>query len=382
MRVVVTGMGLCSGLGNLSQSWQALLAGKTAIRLRQPFSDLLVIPVAMLGKYPLNLESWRSPLVNDVLVDAKLTKPLKNCAVVVGSSRGFQGKIEAINQKYRGGNQQLLEDWLELLPQQLAIATARQIGSAGSLLAPMGACTTGLWALCQGFELLRRGDCERVLVGAIESPITRLSIAGFQKMGAMATQGCFPFDKNREGLVLGEGGAMLMLETFTSARRRKAKIYGEILGWSFTCDAYHVSAPQKSHLPAQRAIAQCLTRANLTPNQVDHIHPHGTSTKLNDQAEAQMIAELFPHRPWVSGSKGATGHSLGASGIMSAAFSLMMLRSQTLFPCVGLRNPEFDLNFVWQSQPEIIHHALCLSFGFGGQNGAIALRFEDEFLAG
>ncbi len=331
VRVVVTGMSLCSGLGNLTQSWQSLLAGKTAIQLRQPFTDLPVIPVAMLGKYPLNLEAWRSPLVEQVLADAKLTKPLKDCAVVVGSSRGFQGEIEGINENYRRKNDSNLENWLELLPQQLAIATARHIGSTGALLAPMGACTTGLWSLCQGFELLQRGDCEQALVGAIESPITRLSIAGFQKMGAMATQGCFPFDKNREGLVLGEGGAMLMLETLASARRRQAKIYGEILGWSFTCDAHHVSAPQKSHLPAQRAIAQCLERSGLEPTQIAHIHPHGTSTKLNDQAEAQMITELFPHRPWVSGSKGATGHSLGASGILSAAFSLMMLRSQTLF---------------------------------------------------
>jgi 3-oxoacyl-[acyl-carrier-protein] synthase II len=193
-------------------------------------------------------------------------------------------------------------------------------------------------------------------------------------MGALAKTGCFPFDQNREGLVLGEGGAMLMLETLTSAQKRQAKIYGEMLGWSFTCDADHVSAPQKTHRAAVRAIAQCLQRSGLRPEEIDHIHPHGTSTRLNDQAEAEMITALFPQRPWVSGSKGATGHSLGASGIISAAFTLMLLESQTLFPNVGLKNAAFDLNFVRQAQAQLIQTALCLCFGFGGQNGAIAFQ--------
>ena len=370
VRVVVTGMSLCSGLGNLAQSWQGLLAGKSAIQLRQPFLELPVIPVAMLGKYPLSLEAWRSQLVSELLEDARLKAPLRDCGIVVGSSRGFQGEIEQLNQSPEAD----LSGWLKLLPQQLAIATAHQVRSEGNLLAPMGACTTGLWALCQGFELLQRGDCKQVIVGSIESPVTQLSIAGFQKMGALANSGCYPFDTEREGLVLGEGGAMLLLETFESAERRQAKIYGEILGWSFTCDAHHISAPQRSHQPALRAIAQCLERSGLEPTQIDHIHPHGTSTKLNDQAEAAMISELFPQRPWVSGSKGATGHSLGASGIISAAFSLMMLRSQTIFPCVGLNHPGFDLNFVRKSQSESLNHALCFSFGFGGQNGVIAFK--------
>jgi 3-oxoacyl-[acyl-carrier-protein] synthase II len=391
VRVVVTGMGLRCGLGDLATAWQGLLRGDTAIRLRQPFTDLSIIPVAMLDKFPADLELLRRELVAAVLADAGLQgeneqvndlhhdPKLKNCAVVVGSSRGFQGTIEGLNQARLDGDSAGLAQWLQWLPHQLAIATARQIGSGGSLLAPMGACTTGLWALCQGFELLQQGNCQQVLVGAVESPVTRLSITGFQQIGAMASSGCFPFDRQREGLVLGEGGAMLFLETLSSAQARQAKIYGEILGWSFTCDAHHVSAPRKNYQPAIRAIAQCLARSGLDPAQIDHIHPHGTSTRLNDQAEATIIAKLFPQRPWVSGSKGATGHSLGASGILSAAFSLMMLRSQTVFPCVGLNDPAWDLNFARQAEVTPIKNALCLSFGFGGQNGAIALRtYEDD----
>ncbi|MGB2924882.1 MAG: beta-ketoacyl-ACP synthase [Limnothrix sp.] len=371
VRVVVTGVGLRCGLGDLAAAWQNLLAKKTAIQLRQPFGDLPIIPAAMLGKDPADLAALRRALVTAVLRDAGLSAPLDDCGVVVGSSRGFQGKLERLNRNYRDPE---LADWLNLLPHSLAIATAQQISSTSAVLAPMGACTTGTWAICQGFELLQQGRCERVLVGALESPITRLSIAGFQKMGALATTGCLPFDQNREGLVLGEGGAMLMLETLEAAQNRDANIYAELLGWSFTCDAHHVSAPKSNHQPAMTAIAQCLERSNLQPADIDHIHPHGTSTRLNDLAEAEIIAALFPHRPWISGSKGATGHSLGASGIISAAFTMMLLRSQTLFPCVGLENPAFDLNFVRQAQAASVQNALCLSFGFGGQNGAIAFR--------
>ena len=134
-----------------------------------------------------------------------------------------------------------------------------------------------------------------------------------------------------------------------------------------------MSAPEQNHQAAIRAIAQCLARSGLKPADIDHIHPHGTSTRLNDQAEATIIKTLFPHRPFVSGSKGATGHTLGASGALGVAFSLLMLREQRLFPCVGLARPEFDLNFVSQAQNYPLRNALCLSFGFGGQNGAIAL---------
>ncbi|NJN73474.1 MAG: beta-ketoacyl-ACP synthase, partial [Limnothrix sp. RL_2_0] len=244
-RVVVTGIGLRCGLGNLVTAWQNLLPGKTAIQLRQPFADLPVIPVAMFDKYPVDLETLRQDLVTDVLQDAGLVDPLPDCGVVVGSSRGFQGKLERLNQDRLAGKLTELEGWLQFLPHHLAIATAQQIGSTGANLVPMGACTTGIWSMCQGFELLQRGTCEQVLVGALESPVTRLSIAGFQKMGALANTCCFPFDQNRQGLVLGEGGAMVMLETLASAQKRRAKIYGEMLGWSFTCDADHVSAPQK-----------------------------------------------------------------------------------------------------------------------------------------
>ncbi|MBV5261766.1 beta-ketoacyl-ACP synthase [Synechococcus moorigangaii CMS01] len=374
VRVVVTGLGLRCGLGDRLQAWQRLQQRESAIQLRQPFPDLPVLPVAMLGKEPVDLEALRRSLVTLTLADAGLGQPLVNCGVVIGSSRGFQGQWERLRYGYQRGDHKALARWLAYLPNQLAIASAQQIGAQGPVLAPMGACTTGMWAIAQGFELLQRGDCPQVLAGAVESPITPLSITGFQKMGALATTGCFPFDQRREGLVLGEGGAMFLFETLESAQQRHAKIYGEILGWSFTCDAHHMSAPQEHHQIAMKAIAQCLDRTSLKPEDIDHIHPHGTSTRLNDQAEAAMIEALFPHRPFVSGSKGATGHTLGASGALGVAFSLLMLKEQRLFPYAGLEQPEFDLNFVTKAQDYSLQNTLCFSFGFGGQNGAIALH--------
>lgn len=370
----MTGLGLRCSLGDRLQAWEKLQRGDSAIQLRQPFPGLSVLPVAMLGKEPVDLEALRRSLVDMTLADAGLGQPLEKCGVVIGSSRGFQGQWERLRSSYQQRDHKELGNWLAYLPHQLAIASAQQIGSRGIVLVPMGACSTGMWAIAQGFELLRRGDCDQVLVGAVESPVTPLSITGFQKMGALATTGCFPFDQRREGLVLGEGGAIFLLETLESAQQRNAKIYGEILGWSFTCDAHHMSAPQGNYLVAMKAIAQCLERAGLEPENIDHIHPHGTSTRLNDQAEATMIETLFPQRPFVSGSKGATGHTLGASGALGVAFSLLMLREQRLFPCVGLEQPEFDLNFVPKAQHHLLRNALCLSFGFGGQNGAIALQ--------
>jgi 3-oxoacyl-[acyl-carrier-protein] synthase II len=192
-------------------------------------------------------------------------------------------------------------------------------------------------------------------------------------MGALAKRGAFPFDRRRDGLVLGEGGAVLVLETAELAEARGARIYGRILGVGLTADGYHVSAPEPSSGGAIAAVRTCLQRSGLPPESIDFIHTHGTATRLNDQNEAHLIRALFPAEVAICSSKGATGHTIGASGALGVALCLMALQHQLLPPCVGLREAEFDLNFVTQPAPTAVTHALCLSFGFGGQNGAIAL---------
>ncbi|NEP61834.1 MAG: beta-ketoacyl-ACP synthase, partial [Symploca sp. SIO2G7] len=271
------------------------------------------------------------------------------------------------------GQRTNLENWLELLPHQAAIATARQVGTFGPVLAPMAACSTGIWAIAQGFELIQTGCCQQVIAGAVEAPITRLTIAGFDKMGVLATTGAYPFARHREGLVLGEGAAVLILESADLALSREVPVYGQLLGFGLTSDAAHATSPSPDRQSAIAAVKQCLERSYITPAAIDYIHAHGTGTRLNDQNEAELIQKLFPQGVPVSSTKGATGHTLGASGALGAAFCLMALKHQVLPPCVGLQESDFDLDLVITPRQCEVQRILNFSFGFGGQNAVMAL---------
>ena len=377
MDVVVTGIGLLSALGSLTSSWQSLLQGKSGIGLHQPFPELPPYPLGLINCQPIELTNLTKLVVAAALKDAKLAIPLPECGVVIGSSRGAQAHWEHLATIQNNSNCLLpipnSLPWLETLPHQAAIATARYLGTTAPVLAPMAACATGIWAIARGFELIQTGECQRVIAGAVEAPITRLTLAGFERMGALAKTGCYPFDWRREGLVLGEGGAVFVLETAELALSRGANIYGQILGFGLTCDAHYINAPESTNKSASIALKQCLERSQLQPSDIDYIHAHGTGTKLNDFHEAQLINYLFPRKVAVSSTKGATGHPLGASGAMGVAFSLMALKEGQLPPCIGLTESEFDLNLVTFARQSFIEKVLCLSFGFGGQNSAIAL---------
>lgn len=385
VEVVVTGIGLISALGRLKSSWCRLLEGKSGIKMHQPFPELQPRPLALVGQAPTDLAQLLPSVVADAVRDAGLVLPLPNCGVVIGSSRGCQGSWEQLAKQLRFKGESVpdsrerslgiaIESWLDLLPHQGAIATAHQIGSTGPVLAPMAACATGIWSIAQGMELIRTGQCQRVLAGAVEAPITPLTLAGFAKMGALANTGCYPFDQYREGLVLGEGAAVLVLESVELAVSRSAFIYGQLLGFGLTCDAFHAATPNPVRDCGITAIKHCLERSQLKAQEIDYIHAHGTSTQLNDQNEAQLIEQLFGSKVKVSSTKGATGHTLGASGAIGAAFCLMALQEQQLPPCVGLKKPAFELDFVQAHRKLAIENVLCFSFGFGGQNAVLALR--------
>jgi 3-oxoacyl-[acyl-carrier-protein] synthase II len=314
-------------------------------------------------------------IIASALQDAQLIPPLCDCAVVIGSSRSYQASYEIMARNIHYQVPELnLDNWLNTLPQMNAIAVARQIESTAAVLAPMSACATGIWAISQATMLIQSGQYQRVITGAVEAPITPLTIAGFKQMGALAKTGAYPFDLHREGLVLGEGGAVFILESAELATQRQAKIYGEILGFGLTADAYHGTSPQPEGKSAITAIKQCLERSYLKPTDIDYIHTHGTATQINDSTESKIIQQLFPQTLALSSTKGSTGHTLGASGALGVAFSLMALQQQILPPCVGLQQPEFDLNFITSAQQSKIQQVLCCSFGFGGQNAVIALK--------
>ncbi|MDH6100241.1 beta-ketoacyl-ACP synthase [Anabaenopsis sp. FSS-46] len=378
--VVITGIGLVSSLGtSLEHSWQKLIAGKSGLQWYQPFSELAACPLGLIANQPTELTTLTQLVVASALKDAGLVSPLPDCAVVIGSSRSHQVTWELLGRQIYGHNppenkgKAVIENWLDFLPHTNAIASARQIGASGIVLAPMAACATGIWAIAQAALLIQTGQCQRALAGAVEAPITPLTLSGFQQMGALAKTGAYPFDLHREGLVLAEGAAVLVLESPELAQQRQAKIYGKILGFGLTTDAYHANKPEPTGKSAIAAIHQCLKRSSLTPENIDYIHAHGTATVLNDKVESQIIQNLFPQKVAVSSTKGATGHTLGASGALGVAFSLLAMHRGIIPPCVGLQTPAFDLNLVMAARETQVRKVLCLSFGFGGQNAVMAL---------
>jgi 3-oxoacyl-[acyl-carrier-protein] synthase II len=395
--VVVTGLALTSALGSTAlATWQNIKAGKSAIALRQPFLDLAPMPLAMVGKQTVELRSLTAQLAQQAWLDADLDLPpaidsdqdwppqnwpSQNCGIVIGSSRSHLQSLEAMAAHQRQFPGQIgpptdaaKDRWLAALPHQLALTAATVLRSHGPLLAPMAACATGIWAISQAADLIRSGQCDRAIAGAIDAPITPLTLIGFRKMGALATTGCYPFDIAREGFVLGEGGALLVLESAQAAAARGAKkVYGEILAAGITNDSHHVSAFDPSYAMGKRAVEQCLQRSGLSPQAIDAVHVHGTSTAQNDRMEASLVEQMLGRQVPIMASKGATGHTLGAAGAIAITLSLLSLQQQTLLPCVGLQTAAFDLNFVRQAQAAPLKQILCFSFGFGGQNAVLAL---------
>lgn len=367
-RVVITGIGLISALGNLNSTWKNLIAGKSGVKNYQPFPELGAQILGLIGENPASLTNLITPLIKDTLADANLSPPLSNFGVVIGSSRSFQGEWEKLAK-----TQSDLINFTKFLPHLGALNIAQQINSIGPILAPMSACATGLWSIFQGYELIVMGKCQGVIAGALEAPITPLTLAGFRQMGALAKNGIYPFDRDREGMALGEGGALFILESWESAQRRQATIYGEILGFGFTNDACHLNAPAVNGKSALECVQKCLERSHLSPVDIDFIHAHGTGTQLNDRHEALLIKKMFSPQIPITSTKGATGHLLGASGALGLAFCLKTLQTQILPPNVGLINPEFDLNFVTNARHQGVEKILCLSFGFGGQNAAMVI---------
>lgn len=396
MDVVVTGIGLVSALGTLETSWKRLLSGESGIERDQPFLELERRPLALIGAKPADLITLIRQVLADALQDANLILPLADCGIAIGSSRGFQANLEQLASvgirhseeetgKKKQGTALPIPDYqlpitdsqfVNFLPHMGAMAAARAIGSTGPVLAPMAACATGIWSIARAVDLIRTGECQRAIAGAVEAPITPLTVAGFNRMGALANAGCYPFDENREGFVLGEGGALFVLESAELASRRGAKIYGRVSGFGLTNDACHVNAPALGGKSAIAAVNQCLKRSNLAAVDIDFIHAHGTATELNDRHEALLIQKLFHPRVAVSSTKGATGHTLGASGALGVAFCLMSIKYQMLPPCAGMKKPGFELDFVRCARSAIVRNAVSLSFGFGGQNAAIVLSAE------
>ena len=373
--VVVTGIGMITAIASdRENTWQKLLEGNSGIR----FDSQLQIPVARINylkdthtsrsQYLLEMATLEA--IADANSNAKLDISLTNCGVVIGSSRSHQRELELL---LDNPNQGLSKNqWWSYQPANLSAQIARLLQTNAPVFAPMAACATANWAIAQACQLIRSGQCDLAIAGATDAAITPLTIAGFQKIHVLAKSGVYPFSLEREGFALGEGAATLVLESLDSAKRRGANIYGSVLGWGLTNDAYHATSPNPDNQSAAIAIDDCLARSQVDAADIGYINVHGTATKMNDAREASLINQILPNA-LISGTKGATGHTLGATGMIEAAFCLLALRDRLVPPCVGMQTPAFDLKIVKQvERSPNLEYALNFSFGFGGQNAIVA----------
>lgn len=264
-----------------------------------------------------------------------------------------------------------------------------RFGAKGINSTTVTACATATNSIGDAFKVIERGDADAMITGGAEAPITKMSLAGFTANKALSLNpdpetACRPFDKDRDGFIIGEGAGIVILEEYEHAKARGAKIYSEIVGYGATGDAYHITAPAPNGEGAARAMKMAIDDAGLTPDKVDYINAHGTSTPYNDEYETQAIKTVFGEHAKklaISSTKSMTGHTLGASGGIEAIFALLTIRDNIIAPTIHLKNQDevCDLDYVPNEAREAnVNVVISNSFGFGGHNATLVFkRIED-----
>ena len=255
-------------------------------------------------------------------------------------------------------------------------------GAMGSSFSPVSACASGSHSIGEGFRAIKHGYAKAAIVGGTEGSITPMAIAGFSNMKALnetedAKKGSIPFDVDRKGFVMGEGAGVLILENLEDALNRGAKIYGEVVGYGSTSDAYHITAPHPEAKGAYMAMKKALEEAGITPEEVDYINAHGTSTPMNDRLESGAIVNLFGKDVPVSSTKSMTGHLLGAAGAVESILSLMSIEESYIPQTIGTSNldPDVEANIIiGEGLKKDLTYVLSNSLGFGGHNAALLFR--------
>lgn len=264
-----------------------------------------------------------------------------------------------------------------------------RFGAKGINSTTVTACATATNSIGDAFKVIERGDADAMITGGAEAPITKMSLAGFTANKALSLNpdpetACRPFDKDRDGFIIGEGAGIVILEEYEHAKARGAKIYAEIVGYGATGDAYHITAPAPNGEGAARAMKMAIDDAGLTPDNVDYINAHGTSTPYNDEYETQAIKTVFGEHAKklaISSTKSMTGHTLGASGGIEAIFALLTIRDNVMAPTIHLKNQDevCDLDYVPnEARDAKVNVVMSNSFGFGGHNATLVFkRIED-----
>jgi 3-oxoacyl-[acyl-carrier-protein] synthase II len=407
-RVVMTGIGLVTPLGTgIEENWTKLVAGRSGIGPITRF-DASVVPARVAGEVrdfaPERFIEHRDVKKMDVFIqyavgaaqmaveDAGLKLPLERperTGVIVGVGIGGLASLEASYEFFAERNIRRVSPFFipRLIPNMASGQIAMRFGARGPNYATTSACASGAHAIGESLVLIRDGRQDVMLAGGAEAPVCLLAVGGFSAMRALATgfndapeRASRPFDAAREGFVIAEGAAVVVLEALEHARARGARVYAEVAGYGANCDAYHITQPAPEGIGAAECMALALHDAGLTPADVGYVNAHGTGTPFNDVAETQAVKRAFGEhaaRLAVSSTKSMTGHSLGASGTIEAAYTALALARGVVPPTINLDEPDpaCDLDYVPNAaRPLRAEAALSNSFGFGGTNVTLAFR--------
>jgi 3-oxoacyl-[acyl-carrier-protein] synthase II len=401
-RVVITGLGVVTSLGlSVEEFFSNLLAGKSGVS-RITRIDPANLEVQFAGeiknfpfreRFDIKLEKrtdrftqyalWASL---DAVKDAQLNLDSidkDRVGVVIGSGMGGIETWEIEHIKYlNGGPKKVSPLLVPMASGQVSI----YFGFRGPNFCVTSACASGAHAIGEAYRLIKAGDADIIITGGSEAPITGYCISSFANMGALSKRNeepekaSRPFDRDRNGFVLGEGCGVVVLEELSHALKRNAKIYCEICGYGTSADAYHITAPDENGEGAYMAMANALKEAKLSPTDIDYINAHGTSTKLNDKVEVMAIKRLFKEHAYkllINSTKSMIGHLLGGAGAVEFVVTCLSVYYNKVHPTINLDNPDegMDLDFVrFKMKEKEIFAALNNSFGFGGHNACLAVK--------
>ena len=416
-RVVVTGLGLITPVGNsVEATWSALMSGRSGVDFIKKF-DTEKFSV----KFAAEVKDF-DPLKFIAKKEARKMGAFIHYAIAAATEAmadsGFQlneeGKFaddlaESAGTYISSGigdfwaiereHSKLLNDGPDRVSPFFIVSAivnlaAGQVsiryGAKGPNSATATACSAGAHAIGDSFKIIQRGDADVMICGGAESAITPMSVAGFASMRALSTRNddplhaSRPFERDRDGFVIGEGAGIMILEELEMAKRRGAKIYAELVGYGMTADAFHLTMPDESGSGAIRVMQKTIADAGIKPEQVGYINAHGTSTPYNDKFETLAIRETFGEHAYklaVSSTKSMTGHLLGAAGGIEGVFSVLSLHHKTLPPTINYVNPDpdCDLDYVPNEPRQVeVEYALSNSFGFGGTNAALLFKRYEE----
>ncbi|MDW4526181.1 beta-ketoacyl-ACP synthase II [Rossellomorea marisflavi] len=406
-RVVVTGLGTVNPLGNdVETTWANALAGKSGVgpltrlnadeypaKVAAELKDFNIEDFGIEKKEARKMDRFTHYAIAASLIavkDANLEITEENANRVgtwIGSGIGGMETFETQYETFlKRGYRRVSPFFVPMMiPDMAAGQVSILLGAKGFNSCTVTACATGTNSIGDAFKVIQRGDADVMITGGAEAPITKMSVAGFCANTALSTNpdpetASRPFDSERDGFVIGEGAGIVILEELEHAVKRGATIYAEIVGYGCTGDAYHITAPAPGGEGGARAMKMALDDAGVTPDQMDYINAHGTSTAYNDKYETMAVKEVFgdhANRLAMSSTKSMTGHLLGAAGGVEAIFTVLAMKDGKLPPTINLQNPDpdCDLDYVAnEAREQEVNVAMSNSLGFGGHNATLVFK--------